>query len=77
MELSKEKLNINERTQEAKIPKLALSVTEFALAIGISKPSVYNLIASNGFPALRVGKRWIIPAKEVEKWLTDNIGKQF
>lgn len=41
--------------------KLALSVTEAAEALGISRRSLYNLMKSDGFPVLELGGRRVIP----------------
>ena len=45
---------------------LAFSPETLAKSLGISKPTVYDLLHTEGFPALRVGKRWIIPCRAVE-----------
>lgn len=49
--------------------KLTLSVTEAAEVIGISRPAMYNLIHSEGFPKKVVGRRILIPVKALERWL--------
>ena len=40
--------------------KMALSVTEAAEALGISRRSLYNLIKLDGFPVLELGGRRVI-----------------
>ena len=35
--------------------KLTLSISETAAALGVSRPTVYNLIRREGFPAFRIG----------------------
>ena len=57
--------------------RLAYTAEEFSKAAHLSLPIVYDLIHSEGFPALRVGKRWLIPCKAAEEWLINNIGQQF
>lgn len=37
--------------------------------IPIGKNNLYNLVHSEGFPKITVGKRIIIPKKALEKWL--------
>ena len=59
------------------IDRVAFTAEEFSKAAHLSLPTVYELIHAEGFPALRVGKRWIIPCKAVEKWLEANIGQQY
>lgn len=33
------------------------------------KNRAYNIIHTNGFPTIRIGKRLYIPKQEFEKWL--------
>lgn len=50
--------------------RLALSVTEAAEALGISRPSVYQLIAQeNGLPSFRCGRRRLIPVAALRAWI--------
>lgn len=37
--------------------------------IPIGKNNLYNLVHSEGFPRITVGKRIIIPKKALEEWL--------
>lgn len=49
--------------------KLALSVTEAAAALGISRSAMYNLIHQEGFPTLRVGARRLISRELLAEWV--------
>ena len=53
---------------------LMLSVPEMAAALGIS--GAYELARSEGFPALRIGTRIVIPKDELREWIKRNMGKQ-
>ena len=55
---------------------LMLSVPEMAAALGISRAGAYELARSEGFPALRIGTRIIIPKDELREWIKRNMGKQ-
>lgn len=55
---------------------LMLSVPEMAAALGISRAGAYELARSEGFPALRIGKRIVIPKDELREWIKRNMGKQ-
>ena len=55
---------------------LMLSVPEMAAAMGISRAGAYELARSEGFPALRVGTRIVIPKDELREWMKRNMGKQ-
>lgn len=51
--------------------KMCLTVPEVAVALGVSKPTAYNLANRADFPAIRLGKRIIVPREAFEKWVTD------
>ena len=58
--------------------KQVMTFDELSRAWGISRPTIYQkLLRIEGFPALRIGKRWLIPYKAAEKWLEKNIGREF
>ena len=49
---------------------LVYSVDQIASLLSISKDSVYsNLIRTPGFPCLKVGKQYLIPAAAFHIWL--------
>ena len=51
--------------------KLAVSIEEFAAMVGIGKTKAYELSKSKGFPAVRLGKRVVIPVERLKKWLAE------
>ena len=55
---------------------LMLSVPEMAAALGISRAGAYELARSEGFPALRIGTRIVIPKDELRELIKRNMGKQ-
>ncbi len=52
-------------------PKLALSGSEAAAAIGVSAPTMANLYHTKGFPVFNVGSRKIIPVDGLRAWLDE------
>lgn len=52
------------------IPKKVYSVPEAASVLGISTTKMYQLIRSQGFPVIVIGKRRVIPIKDFEQWMT-------
>ena len=56
------------------IDKLTLSVTETAEVLGLSRPSVYQLIRSEGFPAFKVGSRTLISRAGLARWIEEQAG---
>ena len=55
---------------------LMLSVPEMAAVLGISRAGAYELARSEGFPALRIGNRIVIPKDELRECIKRNMGKQ-
>lgn len=51
--------------------KMAISIEEFATMVGIGRTKAYELSRTQGFPAVRLGKRVVIPVKSLEKWLAE------
>ena len=54
---------------------LMLSVPDLTDALGISRARAYELVKSEGFPALHIGNRILIPKEELIAWIKDNIGR--
>jgi len=52
--------------------KLAMTMDEVATELQISRPTAYDLARSEGFPALKVGRRVIVPRIEFERWLSES-----
>ena len=49
--------------------KLGLSVTEAAALLGVSRPTVYELINRDDFPSFRIGTRRVISRAGLERWV--------
>ena len=55
--------------------KRAIDVDELAEALGISKPTAYELCNREDFPAIRVTpRRIIIPVDGLQRWLEEQSG---
>ena len=54
---------------------LMLSVPDLTDALGISRAGAYELVKSEGFPALHIGNRILVPKEELIAWIRSNIGK--
>ena len=46
-----------------------LSVIQVAEVLGISKTSAYELVHSDDFPSITIGKRLIIPKDKFIEWI--------
>ena len=49
---------------------LLLNVKQLADLLGVSDSSVYELIQEDDFPALRIGKRIVVPKEELMEWIS-------
>lgn len=48
---------------------VSLSAEHIAAALGISRANAYNLMRSEGFPTVHIGKRMIVPKDKYLAWL--------
>ena len=55
-------------TSYAELP-VALNAGQVAAVLGISRAGAYNLMRSEGFPTLFVGKRMIVPKERLLDWI--------
>lgn len=51
---------------------LLLNVKQLADLLGVSDSSAYELIQEDDFPAVRIGKRIVIPKDDLRKWISAN-----
>ena len=50
---------------------LMLSVLEVAAVLGISRAGAYELVRSDGFPALKIGSRIVVPKDKLIAWVDE------
>lgn len=55
------------------ITPIALSVPEAAKAIGIGRTKMFELIAGEDIKAIKIGRRTLVPATELTKFISSNI----
>ena len=48
---------------------LMLSVPEVAAVLGISRSGAYELVRSDGFPALKIRSRIVVPKEKFIEWV--------
>ncbi len=53
------------------------TMKELADLIPIGTNNLYNLVHSEGFPAIKINRRIIIPIEAFNKWIQSSAGKQF
>ena len=54
--------------------KMALTITETAQVLGVSRPTVYKLLHREGFPAFRIGNRVLISRAKLAEWVNTQSG---
>lgn len=55
--------------------KLTLSIPEAAKILGVSASKMYQIAKIKGFPTVQVGKRILVSAKGLERWVEDQAEK--
>ena len=55
--------------------KLAYNLEEAAMALGVSRPTMMRIARRSDFPALRAGRRWLIPVDSFNEWLCKQAGE--
>ena len=51
---------------------LMLNVVQVAAVLGISRAGAYELVHSDGFPALKIGSRIVVPKDRLREWIDAN-----
>jgi len=49
--------------------KKAFNVKELAIALGVSLPTAYELVHQVDFPAIKIGRRIVVPADKLQEWI--------
>ena len=58
---------MSERAQGSE--RLAFNVTEAAACLGVSRPTMYELLRREDFPSFRIGTRRLIPRDGLAAWV--------
>lgn len=53
-----------------------LSPKEIQAIFKCGKRQVYDLLHIPGFPAMKIGRKYLVSAKALEDWIQKNSGKQ-
>ena len=59
-------------TDPSQLP-MALNAKQVAAVLGISRAGAYNLMRSEGFPTLFIGKRMVVPKDRLMDWMNAQI----
>ncbi len=55
---------------------LMLSVQDVSAVLGISRAGAYELVKSEGFPAMNIGSRIIVPKEEFILWIRQKVSEK-
>ena len=53
---------------------LFLNANTVAQTLGVSISSAHELMHEQGFPALRIGSRMVVPKEKFRQWVEDHLG---
>lgn len=53
------------------IPRMTISVAETAKTLGVSTKTVGDMLRNGELPAVRVGKRYLVPVRELQAWVSE------
>ena len=56
-------------TRKPEMDKAVYNVYEVAALLGINLPKAYELARQEGFPAIRIGRRIVVPKEAFHRWL--------
>ncbi len=55
---------------------LMLNVVQVAAVLGISRAGAYELVHSEGFPALKIGSRIVVSKDKLREWIDANTAQK-
>ncbi len=55
---------------------LMLSVQNVSAVLGISRAGAYELVKSDGFPAMNIGSRIIVPKEDFIVWIKQKVSEK-
>ncbi len=55
---------------------LMMSVLDVSAVLGISRAGAYELVKSEGFPAMNIGSRIIVPKEEFILWIRQKVSEK-
>lgn len=49
--------------------KITLNLAEAAEVLGVSRPTMHIIACQPGFPAMKIGRKWLIGAAALAEWV--------
>ena len=57
------------------IEPVAVNMTQAAQLLGVSRPTMYTLAKSEGFPAVKIGGRVLVSVDGLREWMSRQISR--
>lgn len=54
--------------------RITISTKEAAQMLGVSLPTMYELVHIDGFPSIRVGKKILVSVEGLRNWVNERSG---
>lgn len=61
--------------EQQKLEPMAVSVTEAARLLGVSRPKAYDLVNRTDFPSFRLGGRTLVSVAGLREWIAVQAAK--
>ena len=55
--------------------RITINTKEAAQMLGVSLPTMYELVHIEGFPSIRVGKKILVSVEGLRNWVNERSGK--
>lgn len=56
------------------VPRMTMTVDEMAAELNISRPTAYELVKQERFPAFRIGQRILVNRAGLQRWIDAQCG---
>ena len=56
------------------VPRMTMTVDEMAAELNISRPTAYELVKQEYFPAFRIGQRILVNRAGLQRWIDAQCG---
>ena len=61
---------------DKQLEPLSVSTTEAARLLGVSRPTIYELMQNGGLPWFKVGTRTLLPVAGLKEWVATQAEKR-
>ena len=61
---------------EKQLEPLSVSTSEAARLLGVSRPTIYELMQNGGLPCFKVGTRTLLPVSGLREWVAAQAEKR-